>query len=67
MNISNRINLENSKILASDPKDEHLLHLDEYERIFKIANEKTAISCDANAFKSYILKYEAKMVSLTFN
>ena len=57
VNISNQINFENSKLLVSDPIDEHLLHLDEYKRIFKIVNEKTAISCDANAFK-FIINYD---------
>ena len=54
VNISDQINLENSKLLVSDPIDEHLLHLDEYERIFEIVNEKTVRTCDANAFKFII-------------
>jgi len=54
VNISNQINLENSKLLVSDPIDEHLLHLDEYKRIYKIVNEKTVRTCDANAFKFII-------------
>jgi hypothetical protein len=57
MNISNQINFENSKLLVSDPIDEHLLHLDEYERIYKIVNEKTVKTCDANAFK-FIINYD---------
>ncbi len=57
VNISNQINFENSKLLVSDPIDEHLLHLDEYERIYKIVNEKTVRICDANAFK-YIINYD---------
>jgi len=56
VNISDQINLENSKLLVSDPIDEHLLHLDEYERIYKIVNEKTVRTCDANAFK-FIINY----------
>jgi hypothetical protein len=57
VNISNQINFENSKLLVSDPIDEHLLHLDEYKRIFKIVNEKTVRTCDANAFK-FIINYD---------
>lgn len=55
--ITNQINLENLKLMASNPSESHVLLIDDYQLIFEKINDKIVNLCNKNAFR-FIQNYQ---------
>jgi hypothetical protein len=55
--ISNQIDYNKLKKMASDPVDQHILDIEDYKKMYDLINQKTVNACDQNAFR-FLANYE---------